>query len=130
MLTDLAARKDCDAVIKRIRGAFAATVKFETFELLQTLSIGASLYPIHADNIEDLFKYADLALYQVKAKGRNDLQYYEGDEDSDSRRTVVLEQDFRSALTSGELELYYQPVYDIVSRRLIAMESLIRWNHR
>ena len=129
LLTDLAAKRDCDTVIKRIRAAFAATVKFDSFELLQTLSIGASLYPLHADNIEDLFKYADLALYQVKAKGRNDLQYYEEENDEGARRTMVLEQDLRSALISGELELYYQPVYDIVSRRLIAVESLIRWNH-
>lgn len=129
LLTDITARHDCDTVIKRIRSAFTAPVKFDDFELLQTLSIGVSLYPQHADNIEALFKFADLALYQVKARGRNDLQYYEGEEDPGVRRTMTIEQDLRMALTTGELELYYQPVYDISSRRMIAMESLVRWNH-
>jgi diguanylate cyclase (GGDEF)-like protein/PAS domain S-box-containing protein len=129
VLSDMKARQDCDIVIKRIRAAFSTAIKFDSFELLQTLSIGASLYPLHADNVEDLFKFADRALYQVKAKGRNDLQFYEGEEDASTRRTKTIEQDLRTALTAGDLELYYQPVYDISSLRMIAIESLIRWHH-
>jgi len=129
VLTDLKDQQDCNTVIARIRAAFSKTIKFEKFELLQTLSIGVSLYPSHADNIEDLYKCADTALYRAKAQGRNDLQYYSKEEGAIEERKASIEKDLGSALANEEFEIFYQPVVNISSRRLIALEALVRWNH-
>ncbi len=129
VLTDLADQESCKDIIERIRTVFQKPVKLEGRDLAVSLSIGVSLYPLHADSVEDLYKFADMALYRVKSEGRNGYRIYSPEDEALSHRTVALEKDLSGALERGEYEIYYQPIYDLASSGLAAMESLLRWRH-
>ncbi len=129
LLTDLDHQDDCKAVIERIMTAILPPVRFKEKAMAATLSIGVSFYPSHSDVIEELYKYADIALYEVKASGRNGYRFYSAEHGSAIRNMIALELDLRDAAEKNQLELYFQPIYDIQTRSITAMESLVRWNH-
>jgi len=129
ILSDLKDRKDCDVVIERIRSSFSRPKEIGKQRVIVTLSIGVSICPDHAENIEDLMKFADLALYRVKASGRNDFQLYSPEFDAEARKNIHMEQELGAAITHSQLELYYQPIYATFSGKLMSVEALLRWNH-
>ncbi len=129
VLTDVKNKSDCDVVIERIRSSFAAPIIIKKNPFIITLSIGISIYPHHADNIEELYKYADLALYKVKESGRNNYRLYSPEIDSSARKSQKFEQELRVAIMSNEFLLYYQPIYDVKLKKIRAMEALLRWDH-
>jgi diguanylate cyclase (GGDEF)-like protein/PAS domain S-box-containing protein len=98
-------------------------------ELYVTASIGISMYPKHGDNVVDLMKYADLALYRAKDRGRNNYQVYDSAMHTTSYQSFFLEQDLRKALVHKEFMVYYQPRVDSSTGEIIGAEALIRWNH-
>ena len=92
-------------------------------------SIGISVASdCHAD-ADTLLKNADMALYQAKAKGRGVLSLFEPDMERQLLVRVALEEDLAHALEREELELLYQPLWDLRSDRIAGFEALIRWNH-
>ena len=92
-------------------------------------SIGIVLAPEHANDPDTLLKMADLALYRVKSAGRNGFCFFEPEMSEAAKERHALETDLRQAFKRGELELYYQPIVDVKTRALCAMEALVRWNH-
>jgi diguanylate cyclase (GGDEF)-like protein/PAS domain S-box-containing protein len=91
------------------------------------LSIGVSLF--HAgDTVEDLFKHADLALYQAKNAGRNLLRFFDPAMQAEMDQRSALETELRRALNKQQLRLFYQPQVD-AGRRVIGVEALLRWQH-
>jgi diguanylate cyclase (GGDEF)-like protein/PAS domain S-box-containing protein len=129
VLTDLKDQRSCEVVIERIRKSFATPVALANFELTITLSIGVSLYPLHSDKPEELFKFADIALYRVKSMGRNGFRFYTSDVDSSTKKSESLERGLAGALARNEFEVFYQPIYDLTTNRLASLEALLRWNH-
>ena len=92
-------------------------------------SIGISLATdCHAD-ADTLLKNADMALYQAKSQGRGVLSLFEPDMERQLIVRLALEEDLALALERGELELLYQPLWDLSSDRIVGFEALIRWNH-
>jgi diguanylate cyclase (GGDEF)-like protein/PAS domain S-box-containing protein len=96
-------------------------------ELLVGASIGISLFPGDAAGAADLLKHADTAMYQAKRAGRGGYAVYRAEDDGALRR-LELTNRLRSAVQRGELELHYQPVYDLQAARAVAAEALVRWN--
>ncbi len=93
-------------------------------------SIGIALAPDHAANADELLRAADMALYEAKSAGRGVATVFH----PDMKRTLLerraLELELRSALGSGEFELYYQPVLDLRADRIVGYEALLRWHQR
>lgn len=98
-------------------------------EVRISASIGIAMYPDDGLSIDDLVRHADLAMYHVKAQGKNGYHFYDGSMVDASHHKLVLEQDLRRALEHGELEMYYQPQVDVSTGRIVAAEALMRWNH-
>ena len=94
-----------------------------------TASVGIALYRAPWERAEDLLRYADIAMYAAKRKGGGGFHVF--DPISDSRETVLLqiESDLWQAIPSGEICLFYQPVVDLASGRLVGVEALARWRH-
>ena len=91
------------------------------------LSIGVGLF--HAgDTVEDLFKHADLALYQAKNAGRNLLRFFDPAMQAELDQRSALEAELRRALNKQQLRLFYQPQVD-AGRHVIGVEALLRWQH-
>ncbi|MNI36585.1 Phytochrome-like protein cph2 [compost metagenome] len=104
-------------------------VKVQAHELFISASIGISLYPFDGDDIGNLVKNADTAMYVAKNQGRNGAQYYDSAMNAKAESNLKMEIKLRGALRQNEFKLYYQPKYDLKEGRITGMEALIRWQH-
>jgi diguanylate cyclase (GGDEF)-like protein/PAS domain S-box-containing protein len=92
-------------------------------------SIGVAVAPRDGVDHEAILRAADLALYEAKAAPARGWRAYEPRLDALSRVRRELERDLRLALDRDEFELFYQPVLDVASQRVVHFEALIRWRH-
>src|SRR5262249_20619882 len=92
-------------------------------------SIGIAVVPAHGERIDEILRNADLALYRSKSEGRNRFQIYSEQMKAEADRRNALEIDLREAIWGDQLEVCYQPVVDILSRSVVSVEALARWNH-
>ncbi|MDD2829571.1 MAG: EAL domain-containing protein [Sulfuricurvum sp.] len=97
--------------------------------IVTTSSIGITLVSSGDQSADDLLKFADTAMYQAKKEGRNTTRFYQEQMDQWIKKRLSLENALRSALKNNELELYYQPVIEIGTKKIIGAEALLRWNH-
>ncbi|WP_414943160.1 EAL and GGDEF domain-containing protein [Amycolatopsis sp. cmx-11-32] len=98
------------------------------------LHIDASIGIVTAANddtrtAEDLLRDADVAMYQAKTLGRARYEFFDVELRERMQRRLRMEQDLREALQNGELWAAYQPVVDIESGEMVAVEALLRWKH-
>ena len=98
------------------------------YELHSTVSIGVSLFHGNTVGVEDLFKYADSAMYQSKQAGRNTLNFYDPSMQAAIEARSELEIDLRQALARQQLSLYYQMQVDS-NHHIFGAEVLLRWHH-
>ncbi|MES2164704.1 MAG: EAL domain-containing protein [Pseudomonadota bacterium] len=92
-------------------------------------SIGITLYPDDALDIDDLLKHADQAMYAAKGAGRNRYSYFTPTLQVAALNRMRLTNDLRGALKAEQFELYFQPIVHLKSGRIHKAEALIRWNH-
>jgi len=93
-----------------------------------TPSIGITLFFDHHAGVEELMKYADLAMYEAKKAGRNTLRFFDPEMQASISARAILEADFHEGLRSGQFALHYQPQVDD-NGRIIGTEALVRWQH-
>ncbi|MGI9234558.1 MAG: GGDEF/EAL domain-containing response regulator [Woeseiaceae bacterium] len=117
------------AIANRIGDQLRKPVSYRGHEFVVTSSIGISVYPDDADNVEDLLKNADVAMYQAKDAGRDSVRFYSGTLAIRSLHGLALENDLRRAIEEDALELHYQPKIDLKSGRLVGAEALARWRN-
>ena len=92
-------------------------------------SIGITIYPNDATDMESLLKHADQAMYAAKEQGRNRFSYFTGSMQATAQRRLQLSNDLHGALAANQLEVYFQPIVDLVSGGIVKAEALLRWNH-
>jgi diguanylate cyclase (GGDEF)-like protein/PAS domain S-box-containing protein len=92
-------------------------------------SIGISLFPDDGRTLEELLRYADMAMYHMKSKGKNGHVFFDTDLLDTSYQKIALEHDLHLALERGELEMFYQPQIDVSTQKIVGAEALMRWNH-
>ncbi len=92
-------------------------------------SIGITLYPNDAMELEELLRNADQAMYASKERGRNCFSYFTASMQQAMQIRLRLINDLRQALALQQLEVYYQPIVDLLTGRVSKAEALIRWHH-
>ena len=92
-------------------------------------SIGIALYPDDGLTMDELVRRADIAMYYVKAQGKNGHAFYNSSMIDASHKKIELDHALRKALEHSELEMYYQPQVDVSSGFIVGAEALMRWNH-
>lgn len=92
-------------------------------------SIGITLYPEDADDMETLLKNADQAMYAAKAEGRSRYNYFTPFMQKAAQIRMQIANDLRVALDNDEFQLYYQPIVDLNTGLIVKAEALIRWHH-
>ncbi len=92
-------------------------------------SIGISLYPQDGENVDDLLKYADTAMYRAKDEGRNNFQFYSSDMTELALERVSMVTSLRQGIKNDEFVVYYQPQVDASIGKIMGVEALVRWRH-
>jgi diguanylate cyclase (GGDEF)-like protein/PAS domain S-box-containing protein len=92
-------------------------------------SVGVAIGPHDGDSVEALMRAADLALYDVKGKGRGKVRHYDKAMHKRTEDRRSLELDLKNAQSQGQLRLAFQPVVDAIDERVVGFEALIRWRH-
>jgi diguanylate cyclase (GGDEF)-like protein len=121
--------KHAAIIAQKILAAAARPFTLMGQEFRVTASIGISMYPQDGLDEQTLTKNADIAMYQAKAEGKNNFQFYSEALNANSLERLSLESSLRHALERSEFRLYYQAKRDIASGRITGMEALLRWEH-
>ena len=118
-----------EALIGKLLLNLSQTYVLDGHEAFISASIGVTLFPDDGDTPEILLRNADSAMYQAKAKGRNDFQFFTQEIMEQSQKHGEMEQSLRNALERNELYLNFQPIIEMSSGRMVSAEALIRWQH-
>jgi len=113
----------------RLLKAISAPYDIEGHRVVVTASIGAALVPGDGDNADELLKNADMALYRAKTDGRAAFRFFEAEMHARLQTRLALEMDLREAAEKGQLEVFYQPLFDLTLGRVSGFEALLRWHH-
>ena len=98
-------------------------------ELTVSTSIGISIFPDDSEEIDTLLRYADIAMYHAKERGRNTYQFYNPVINTRSLERMKFQNSLRQAIARSEFRLYYQPLVDVKTRKIVSAEVLLRWQH-
>ncbi|WFU43577.1 EAL domain-containing protein [Bradyrhizobium sp. CB82] len=114
-----------EQILKTLR----APVNCKGQEIPADASIGIAIAPDHGDNLDDLLRRADLAMYAAKSEGRGTYRFFATEYDVKARQRRQLEFELRQALVRGEFEVHYQPLVDLAANIVTGCEALLRWQH-
>ena len=117
------------ALAQRIIASMSEPFDLDGHQAVIGASIGIAVGPSDGLGPDDLLRNADLALYRAKGDGRGTFRFFEAAMDLQMQTRRIMERDLRKALSSGQFELYYQPVVNLASGDISGFEALIRWNH-
>lgn len=112
---------------RRIMDAFHPAFEVDGRALRVTPSIGIAIYPDHGLDVESLLKHADTAMYESKRLGRNAYTVYAEQMGTRVRERLEMEHELRDALQNEAFRLVYQPIVDMRSGEVVAVETLVRW---
>jgi diguanylate cyclase (GGDEF)-like protein/PAS domain S-box-containing protein len=113
----------------RTNHALSAPMVVDGRTLVTTVSIGVALYPHDGIDMGELLRHSDTAMYQAKDRGRNNYQLFSQSMDKRLKERIAIESSLRTALQSRQLDVFYQPIVEIDSQRVVALEALLRWKH-
>ncbi len=129
LLPELEHEKHVSTVAQKILAAISKPFILLGQEFRVTASVGISIYPQDGSDEQTLKKNADIAMYQAKAEGKNNFQFYSEKLNTDSLERLTLESGLRHALERNEFELHYQAKRDVQAGNITGMEVLLRWKH-
>jgi diguanylate cyclase (GGDEF)-like protein/PAS domain S-box-containing protein len=97
--------------------------------LQTTGSVGVSVFPRDGSDMVELLKHSDTAMYQAKDRGRNNVQMFSHAMNRKLKHRVAVEASLREALRLKQLDVHYQPFVNLLTRKVVGLEALIRWRH-
>jgi diguanylate cyclase (GGDEF)-like protein/PAS domain S-box-containing protein len=116
-------------VAQKIVNKLAQPFRLGSDEVYVSASIGITIYPSDADDIDSLIKNADQAMYVAKNKGRNRFSYFTRSLQIEAQNRLHMINDLRGALEAGQFSVHFQPIIEMSTGLIHKAEALIRWQH-
>jgi diguanylate cyclase (GGDEF)-like protein len=127
-LSDISHLGEVVTVAQRLLQQVAAPISLDGYEFFPSVSIGISIFPDDGEDVAELLKNADTAMYHAKGEGRNNFQFYAREMNASAMERLVLETEVRRALNRQEFSLHYQPQVETATGVIVGLEALLRWN--
>jgi diguanylate cyclase (GGDEF)-like protein len=121
-------REEALRVAERLARSLRKPIELEQMVLDTQASIGVAVFPMHGAGIEMLLQKADVAMYRAK-ETRAGVAIYDERHDHHSPAKLALTVELRTALDGQEIAVWYQPVLDLRTDKVLAVEALVRWEH-
>jgi diguanylate cyclase (GGDEF)-like protein/PAS domain S-box-containing protein len=129
LLASISGPEGAETVARNILETITQPIIIQGHELLVTSSIGITICPNDGIQYPDLLKNADMAMYRAKSAGRNNIQFYSPEMNDEMQTLLRIEKELRSAIQLNQFKLFYQPIIDIETGEVLALEALLRWQH-
>jgi diguanylate cyclase (GGDEF)-like protein/PAS domain S-box-containing protein len=129
IMKDVKNTEKVNEAAERINEALSAPMVVDGRTLVTTVSIGVALYPRDGIDMGELLRHSDTAMYQAKDRGRNNFQLFSPAMDRRLKERIAVEASLRTALQTRQLDVHYQPIVEIETHRVVALEALMRWKH-
>ncbi len=113
----------------KVLATFAQPFDIEGYNLHVTPSMGISIFPDNANEVDALVQYADVSMYRAKEGGGNRYGFYTPELTEQALARVEMETQLIAAIEAEQFELHYQPLIEVKNGKLAAVEALIRWRH-
>lgn len=120
---------DAANIAQHILDTLKTPFTIEDHQFYITTSIGITIAPDDSSDPETLVRFADIAMYKAKENGRNSYTFYTQDLSTQAHERILLEYDLRNAIVNHEFVLYYQPQINVLDKKVVGAEALLRWNH-
>lgn len=127
ILPNTTSDEDSEKLAEKIIQAFSQPFHVTDKEYIVTASIGIARYPQDGNNASILQRNADLAMYKAKELGRNRFHCYAEKINTELMERLELEARLRKSTLYNELEIHYQPIFDIQKGEIVGFEALVRW---
>lgn len=129
LLRELQSTDEAEVVADRVSQALSEPLRVEGHDFVITASIGIASFPEDGDDIDVLLKNADMAMYNAKTSGKNQISVFSRTMSVRSLERLDLEDSLRRAIANGDLGLHFQPILDLNTGSVSAVEALARWTH-
>jgi diguanylate cyclase (GGDEF)-like protein/PAS domain S-box-containing protein len=114
-------------IAERVQSVLALPILLDDQEIFASCCVGIAIAPMRGRSAEDLMRDANLALYRAKSRGTGRIEVFDQALHASAVSRLKLETDLRRAIDRDELEVFYQPVVELETRRIVGMEALVRW---
>ncbi len=129
VISEITDNSHVEDVAQKIIGKLAEPFHLGSDVVYISASIGITIYPDDAPNIDVLMKNADQAMYVAKNKGRNRFGYFTAELQESAQKRLRLSNDLRGALEARQFTVHFQPIVELSTGRVHKAEALIRWDH-
>jgi diguanylate cyclase (GGDEF)-like protein len=130
VLVDVAHKEDFIGIVDKLMSHISEPILINGTMYVLTVCIGISIYPLDGISAGEIMHNADSAITRAKSYGRNNYQFYTSDMNIKAAEFLRIERHLYGALANKEFLLYYQPYYDIETKRIVGFEALLRWKNR
>ena len=121
--------RDISIVAQKIIDKLKEPLDFGYAKYYIGASIGISVYPDDAEDIHELIRYADTAMYTAKKNGRNRYAFFSKELEKNVVEKMTIENEMRYGIENDQFVIYYQPQIDARNEKLVGFEALVRWHH-
>ncbi|KPQ27816.1 MAG: EAL domain [Marinobacter excellens HL-55] len=129
LLPSIHSPEDARGIAKKLIQALKDPFQLGNHEVFVGVSIGITVFPEAGNTLDQLIQNADIAMYHVKARGKDGYRFYSNSMSIDTAHRLSLERDLRLALERDELKVHYQPQVCSRSNKVVGLEALVRWQH-
>lgn len=129
LLPEVHSVEDVNGIARKILEQINKPYYIDEHELNVGVSIGIAMFPEAGETVDSLIQNADIAMYYVKGRGKNDFQIFTEKMNEQYATRLGLERELQKAVNSEEFEVHYQPQIDVSSDTVVGVEALVRWRH-